>query len=950
MPKSLLKILFKYFVAITFFSPPVLKSEKFHAPGEKPTSTNFHAFVGGDIQVDPQTRLKKSTMLIRNGVIEKIGTNIPVPSFYREWNCSGKTIYPGLIDPYNLPGKKDGLLSLGHQKTMDAQSNLSFFGLPENSSDKQISTFGIPGVHPEKRLIESYKPQPDQWIDTRKLGYTAVHQVPPEGIFRGMGICMLISSKSENNRILKEQTPQILAFDPVGRKSSPSVYPNSLMGVISVIRQTFLKTDYARRMLDFEKSNPSAGQPFVAHQGIRSLLSVMHPANKVQMWFEPGSTLMIPKAIEIAKEFNLKDSVFVLTGDEWRRPDLAVSAKYDYILPLHFPAIPKLSDEEDWEQISLEQLRSWNHAPGMAKLVARKSKSLSFTTSGCSSDEFHKNLLKSISRGLTEQEALAALTINPAKICGISAFTGTLDAGKMANFFIINGESYFTEKPQLHSTWIAGKAELYDLQPKEEDANKTSTISNKDKLLASYPSAKRGPIDQPDLVLFENFTLWTCEKTGVLKDHDILVKNGKIQEIGKNLTIQPSANARIIKGKGKHLTPGIIDCHSHAMILGGVNESTLPSTAMVRVEDVVNSESINIERQLAGGVTACNLLHGSANPIGGQNAVIKLRLGASPQKLLFHEAPSGIKFALGENVKQSNWGDKYKTRFPQSRMGVKTFFENRFHAALAYEEKKNIAAKEEKPHLQDLEMEAILEIIHGKRLIHCHSYRQDEILVFLRTMESFGVRVASLQHVLEGYKVADEIARHGAGASTFSDWWAYKFEVYDAIPYAGAMMHQRGCIVSFNSDSPDHARRLNLEAAKAVKYGNLTEQEALKFVTLNPAIQLGIDSKVGSLKPGKDADFAIWTTHPLDYRAVCDQTWIDGKLYHDLQHTRKRDKERQKERNELLSLAREEVDNPDKEKPTKSAIRKFFQSSLEVTCDLSTHSCRSHDCLKKGGN
>jgi imidazolonepropionase-like amidohydrolase len=722
------------------------------------------------------------------------------------------------------------------------------------------------------------------------------------------------------------------------------------MGVISVIRQTFLKTVYARRMLDFEKSNPSAGQPFVVHQGIRSLLSVMHPVNKVQMWFEPGSTLMVPKAIEIAKEFNLKDSVLVLTADEWRRPDLALSPKYDYILPMHFPAIPKLSDEEDWEQISLEQLRSWNHAPEMAKLVARKSKSLSFTTSGCSSDEFHKNLLKSISRGLTEQEALAALTINPAKICGISAFTGTLDAGKMANFFIINGESYFTEKPQLHSTWIAGKAELYDMQHKEKDANKTSTISNKDKLLASYPSAKRRPIDQPDLVLFENFTLWTCEKTGVLKEHDILVKNGKIQEIGKNLTIQPSANARIIKGKGKHLTPGIIDCHSHAMILGGVNESTLPSTAMVRVEDVVNSESINIERQLAGGVTACNLLHGSANPIGGQNAVIKLRLGASPQKLLFHDAPSGIKFALGENVKQSTWGDKYTTRFPQSRMGVKTFFENRFHAALAYEEKMNQTAREKKPHLQDLEMEAILEIIHGKRLIHCHSYRQDEILVFLRTMESFGVRVATLQHVLEGYKVADEIARHGAGASTFSDWWAYKFEVYDAIPYAGAMMHQRGCIVSFNSDSPDHARRLNLEAAKAVKYGSLSEQEALKFITLNPAIQLGIDSKVGSLKPGKDADFAIWTTHPLDYRAVCDQTWIEGKLYHDLKQTRKRDKERQKERNELLSLAREQVDNPDKEKPTKSAIRKFFQSSLEVTCDLKTHSCRSHDCLKKGGN
>ncbi len=922
-------------------------SENFPFPGEKPSDPGLHAFVGGDIQVSPNQRIKNGILLIKDGKIEKIGTNITYPNFYQEWNCSGKTIYPGLIDPYLLTGEKNpALLSLGHQERIVAQSNLSFFGLPENSSDEQISAFGIPGIHPEKRLKDSYNSQIKQWADARKLGYTVFHQVPSEGIFRGMGRCMLISSNPDENSIIKEHTPQIIAFDPVGRKSSPSVFPNSLMGVISVIRQTFLKTDYARRMLDFEKNNPSIRQPFVAHQGIRSLLSTMHPANKTPTWFEPGSTLMINKAIEITKEFNLKDSVLILTGNEWRRPDLALSVNHDYILPLQFSAIPKLSNEEDWEQISLDQLRSWNHGPEMPNLVTRNSKSLSLTTSGCSSDEFHNNLLKSISRGLTEQEAIAALTINPARICGISAFVGTLDAGKMANFFIVNGKSYFTPKPQLHSTWIAGEAELYNLQPKEEDANKTTTHSNKNELLARYPSSMREPIDQPDLVLFKGFTLWTCEKIGVLQDHDILVKNGKIIEIGKNLTIQSSTNARIIKGKGKHLTPGIIDCHSHAMILGGVNESTLPSTAMVRVEDVINSESINIERQLAGGVTACNLLHGSANPIGGQNAVIKLRLGASPKKLLLHEAPSGIKFALGENVKQSNWGDKYRTRFPQSRMGVKTFFENRFHAALAYEEKKNQSTKEGIPHLQDLEMEAILEIIHGKRLIHCHSYRQDEILVFLRTMESFGVRVASLQHVLEGYKVADEIAKHGAGASTFSDWWAYKFEVYDAIPYAGAMMHKRGCIVSFNSDSPDHARRLNLEAAKAVKYGSLSEQEALKFVTLNPAIQLGVDSKVGSLKPGKDADFAIWTTHPLDYRAVCDQTWIDGKLYHDLQHTRKRDKERQKEKSELLNLAREQVENSKKEQPTKSAIRRFFQTCLEVACDQNTHSCRSHDCLK----
>ena len=244
--------------------------------------------------------------------------------------------------------------------------------------------------------------------------------------------------------------------------------------------------------------------------------------------------------------------------------------------------------------------------------------------------------------------------------------------------------------------------------------------------------------------------------------------------------------------------------------------------------------------------------------------MIKLGLGCASGMIL-KAAPSGIKFALGENVKQANWGDKYTTRFPQSRMGVKTFFANRFTAALQYGSKLHEARTGKIPPIRrNLELEAIMEIIEGERLIHCHSYRQDEILVFLRTMESFGVRVGSLQHVLEGYKVADKYPAPDWGVD-LSDWWAYKFEVYDAIPYAGALMHERGCVVSFNSDSPDHARRMNLEAAKAVKYGRLSETEALKFVTLNPAKQLGIDKWVGSLEVGKDADLAIWSTNPLDY-------------------------------------------------------------------------------------
>jgi len=364
---------------------------------------------------------------------------------------------------------------------------------------------------------------------------------------------------------------------------------------------------------------------------------------------------------------------------------------------------------------------------------------------------------------------------------------------------------------------------------------------------------------------------------------------------------------------------------------------------MVRIADVVNSESVNIERQLAGGVTICNLLHGSSNPIGGQNAVIKLRLGESPNKLIFKKAPKGIKFALGENVKQANWGDKYTTRFPQSRMGVKMFFQNRFGAAIVYEKKLKNAAVKGLPFRRNLELDAILEIIRGKRFIHCHSYRQDEILVFLRTMEGFGVRVGSLQHVLEGYKVADEISRHGAGASTFSDWWAYKFEVYDAIPYAGAIMHERGCVVSFNSDSPDHARRLNLEAAKAVKYGGLSEMEALKFVTLNPAKQLGIDPWVGSLQVGKDADIAIWSGNPLDYRSRCVQTWVDGVLFHEIEALAKRDKNRADERLSLVTKAQKSLKKDNSIEPSEKAKSKFFHYSLESACDLYPHSCRSNE-------
>lgn len=394
------------------------------------------------------------------------------------------------------------------------------------------------------------------------------------------------------------------------------------------------------------------------------------------------------------------------------------------------------------------------------------------------------------------------------------------------------------------------------------------------------------PADEHNTWLVKNATVWTLTAQGKLENTDVLVVNGTIRAVGKNL--QVPANARTIDATGKHLIPGIIDCHSHTAISGGVNEGTNVCTAEVRIEDVINAYDVNIYRQLAGGTTGANLLHGSANVIGGQNAVIKFRWGKQADGLLFKEAPKGIKFALGENVKRSNFGGfggGGNVRYPASRMGVEQTVRERFIAALDYKRQQEEfkAGKRPYPPARDLQLDAMLEILEGKRLIHCHSYRQDEILMLIRLCEEFGVKIATFQHVLEGYKVADEMAKHGAGGSTFSDWWAFKIEAYDAIPYNGALMTQRGVVVSFNSDSSELARRLNLEAAKAVKYGGLTDEEALKLVTLNPAKQLGIDQYVGTIEPGKHADFSLWTGHPLHTYSVCEKTFVDGVLYFDRQ-------------------------------------------------------------------
>jgi len=400
--------------------------------------------------------------------------------------------------------------------------------------------------------------------------------------------------------------------------------------------------------------------------------------------------------------------------------------------------------------------------------------------------------------------------------------------------------------------------------------------------------------------LIRNATVLTITH-GTLQNTDVLLRDGKIAAIGKNLNA--SANARVIDGTGKYVMPGIIDCHSHSM-LDTINEGTLSVTSMVRTADVLNTTDVDLYRELAGGVTTLNLLHGSANPIGGLNTVVKIKYGRPASEFLFPGAMPGIKFALGENVKRSSTPNQpgVQRRYPNTRMGVEETIRDAFVRARdykrAWDEYRANAGKDKNllPPRRDLQLEPLVEVLEGKRYVHAHCYVASEILMLLNLADEFGFKIKTLQHVLEGYKVAKEIAAHGAGASIFADSWGYKIEAYDAIPYNAAILMRAGVVVSMNSDSDERARRLNIEAAKAMHWGDLTEEQALRLITINPAIQLGIQDRVGSLEVGKDADVAIWNGHPFSVYSRVDTTFVDGTVYFDRQQDLARRADLAKER------------------------------------------------------
>ncbi len=587
------------------------------------------------------------------------------------------------------------------------------------------------------------------------------------------------------------------------------------------------------------------------------------------------------------KRFPVKELPDVKLQGTWK---LHFKLDKEYILTL------KIKGEPDKPDISFEPCPKKKHEmmDGKSKSEAEKGKDEKST---------NRNGMKMKMKGACKAKnvqykygRLVFVLKNVKDLSGLTRFGGAVFADKMMG----DGAD---AKGQMFSWWAEREGSIAEKEEKKMKEKKEEPLPV---IHINYPLGAYGretpEPPRPEYILVKHATIWTLDQKGKIKDADMLVHNGVIVKIGKNISAREGA--LVIDATGKHITPGLIDAHSHTA-LDSVNEVGSAITAEVRTQDVINPDSIALYRELAGGLTTAHLLHGSANPIGGQCQVIRLLWGQDDQAMIYREALPTIKFALGENPKQSNWGDRFTSRYPQTRMGVMQIIRDRFQAALDYKRKweaykKDPDKKKKIPPRRNLQLEALVEVLEGKRMIHAHSYRQDEILALMKVAEEFGIRIRTFQHVLEGYKVALEMPKHGAGGSTFSDWWAYKFEVYDAIPYNGFLMWKAGVVTSFNSDSSELARRMNFEAAKAVKYGGVPEVEALKFVTLNPAIQLGIDNHAGSLEPGKEATFVIWSKHPFDPGTYVEQTWIRGRKYFDRDEDHAMQKEVKKLRARLI--------------------------------------------------
>lgn len=922
------------------------------------------------IIVSPGEIIKNGSILVKDGKIVEIGSDFSVPNNTVKYDMSGLYVYPSFVDVSSSFGTKNPSNTSRSRSTEYKASRQGYYW-----NDHILSDYNT---------IDDFNYDEKKSKELREFGFGVVNIHRKDGVHRGTGALVALDDKSNNSfRILNPTSTESFSFSRSLQFNQ--AYPSSIMGAMALLRQFY-------HDLKWYEDGGSTSTDMAIEAAIKN-----YSLPKI---FSAGDKLNVIRALKISEELGFKS---IVEGSGYEYENIEDLKNYDntIVVPINYPKAFDLTDVHIVEKLTLQQLKRWNQAP--SNLVQLSNNNINFAISPKNvknSSEFFNNIRKSISYGLDSDEALAALTITPAKSINMEGKIGVIKQGAYANFLVTSGP-IFEKETIIFENWVMGNKhtvknvpknsidgdyvfsdngskyelvvknsqgkinvslkkdsiklnvksvvkngwlnmsivdkenELYGFISSTINTNGLGSISftdfegikknillkksveNKEPVKkikkhdqyelipVSYPNKAYGFKSKPKKqnVLFKNATVWTGESDGILENTDVLVSDGKIKSIGKNLSF---SNVKVIDATNKHLTAGIIDEHSH-IAASSINEGGQNSSAEVSIEDVVDHEDINIYRNLSGGVTTIQILHGSANPIGGQSAIIKLKWGEKNDEMIFKNAPKFIKFALGENVKQSNWGSY--NRYPQSRMGVEQVFVDHFQRASEYDKewkKYNKLSKREKnktiaPRF-DIEMEVIAEILNKERHISCHSYVQSEINMLMKVAEKFGFTVATFTHILEGYKVASLMKRHGVGGAAFSDWWGYKFEVNDAIPYNGPIMTKAGVLVAYNSDDAEMSRRLNQEAAKAVKYGNLSEEEAWKYVTLNPAKLLKIDDKVGSIKVGKHADLVLWDKNPLSVYANAEKTMIEGVFYYEKDNIDAQLKSMQEEKNLILSM------------------------------------------------
>ena len=933
------------------------------------------------VVVDFQTTLENTDILISDGRIKAVGSNLKFPPGTIIFDLSGKTVYPSFVDVY---AGNFGVKST--TATPDVNPYAAFFQ-PQQSgrSGSQVATpaariadYWNDGINASFDILEEFIPDTRLAAEYRQAGFGSVVTFKADGIVRGTSALVSTGDGKANNVVIKKRAS---ANYTMTRSRSADLYPASQYGIIALLRQVNYDAEWYRQL-------PSG---YFHDDGLEAYTANL----KLPQVFEVSDKLEVMRADKIGKEFGIR-YIIKGGGDEYQSLNDIKRAGNRLIIPLNYPEAPDVKDPYDAESVSFTDLKHYAMAPYNLSMISGAGLVFAITSSDLKArSSFLPNLRKAVMNGLSEEEALKALTSTPASMIGASELVGAVKKDMIANMLVTSG-NIFKEDCIIYENWVQGiPYRLTDLRIKDirglytlnvdtlklklalsgafdkpsikltldsteikgpivnvekdivsisfersgvryrlsgyskgKDLEGKGQLDNgkwvswKAQYTGSAPETKTNQKKQPPAgehgklifpftaygfselpkqedVLFRNATVWTNEKEGKLRNCDVLVQKGKIIKIGTNISYP--TGIRVIDATGKHLTPGIIDEHSH-IALESTNEMGQAITSEVRSGDIIDPEDQTIYNQLAGGVTAAHILHGSANPIGGQSVIIKNRWGHSAEELKVDNQVGFLKHALGENVKRSTG------RYPNSRMGTEQIIRDAYQRAVEYNNEwkawKTMSSADQAgkiPPRRDLEMDAIVDVLEKRSFITCHTYVQSEGAMIMNLADEFGVKVNTLIHFNEGYKIADQIVEHGAAASVFSDWWNYKYEVYEGSTYNAALLLSKGVLTCIHSDDDEMGRRLNQEAGKIMKYGGISDTEALKLVTLNPARILHLDDRMGSIKTGKDADLVLWTDNPLSVYSRASMTMVDGTFYFDEESDSKLKEQISNERNRIIS-------------------------------------------------